>query len=146
LVPNTPDGTIPIFACINSISRDAKTGKALQRVVVDMMEWRNDIKMLTARYLAASEEMEMSGPVAWLFGLRGMLVKTRRKRRRGTRMKNCGWQTEGAMGTIVMRGNEKGERNSAGASTTAKPNLGRSRGEDEGFCEECRRHIASIYS
>ena len=29
-----------------------------------MMEWWNDIKMLCARYLVASEQMERSGPVA----------------------------------------------------------------------------------
>lgn len=30
----------------------------------DMMEWWNDIRMLCARYLVASEQMERSGPVA----------------------------------------------------------------------------------
>jgi hypothetical protein len=30
----------------------------------DMMEWWNDIRMLCARYLVASEELERSGPVA----------------------------------------------------------------------------------
>jgi hypothetical protein len=29
-----------------------------------MMEWWNDIRMLCARYLVASEQMERSGPVA----------------------------------------------------------------------------------
>lgn len=30
----------------------------------DMMEWWNDVRMLCARYLVASEQMERSGPVA----------------------------------------------------------------------------------
>ena len=30
----------------------------------DMMEWWNDVRMLVARYLVASEQMERSGPVA----------------------------------------------------------------------------------
>lgn len=30
----------------------------------EMMEWWNDLRMLVARYLVASEQMERSGPVA----------------------------------------------------------------------------------
>ena len=49
------------------IGRGHGTGRAWAfraRSHEDMMEWWNDIRMLCARYLVASEQMERSGPVA----------------------------------------------------------------------------------
>ncbi|RDX41838.1 hypothetical protein OH76DRAFT_1411753 [Lentinus brumalis] len=52
----------------NSITRRGNgSGRAWSfraRSHEDMMEWWNDIRMLCARYLVASEQMERSGPVA----------------------------------------------------------------------------------
>lgn len=47
-----------------SISRSQHAWSFRARSREDMMEWWNDIRMLCARYLVASESMERSGPVA----------------------------------------------------------------------------------
>ncbi|OSX59140.1 hypothetical protein POSPLADRAFT_1151935 [Postia placenta MAD-698-R-SB12] len=55
------------FRGLTSSFRSTNNGRAWAfrgRSHDDMMEWWNDIRMLCARYLVASEQMERSGPVA----------------------------------------------------------------------------------
>ena len=65
-IETTKDGSGTLRSAANSLrigqSQHAYTFRA--RSHDDLMEWWNDIRMLCARYLVASEQMERSGPVA----------------------------------------------------------------------------------
>ncbi|CAK5277038.1 unnamed protein product [Mycena citricolor] len=60
----TKSGSVRRSLSITRLSGGDHAWSFRSRSREDMMEWWNDIRMLCARYLVASEQMERSGPVA----------------------------------------------------------------------------------